>query len=231
MILHNSGTTTVTYEWKKIERGDFIASKNSDGIQRFYCHYTRDTLKPGESKPFIFSFRSEKPGMFNEEWELLTEPQLLEAAPILNLSGMATKADEFVDKRRQINVQFETELAQQTSADQVEEIVGDVKTPPQAPESVRLTLAQRFEKRNAYLGLKYTDGVYQKMKDHYQFVVERLEMQPVQPNDPAIEPFDVEVEYIEELITRINNPYVMQRLQAKYVELLYEAKKLPIDRA
>ena len=37
--------------------------------------------------------------MFNEEWELLTEPQLLETAPLLNLSGMATKADEYIDKR------------------------------------------------------------------------------------------------------------------------------------
>ena len=34
--------------------------------------------------------------MFNEEWELLTEPQLLEAAQILNLSGMATKTDNYV---------------------------------------------------------------------------------------------------------------------------------------
>ena len=74
VILKNTGTTTVTYEWKKIIRGDYIKSKNSDGIQRFYCHYPRDILKPGEAKTFIFSFKSEKPGMFNEEWELLMEP-------------------------------------------------------------------------------------------------------------------------------------------------------------
>ena len=34
-------------------------------------------LKPGESKTFIFSFRSEKAGMYFEEWELHTEPLLL----------------------------------------------------------------------------------------------------------------------------------------------------------
>ena len=98
--------------------------------------------------------------MFNEEWELLTEPQLLEPAPILNLSGMATKADDYVDKRREINEIFEAELAQQGSADIVEEIVGEVKTPPTVPEAARLTLAKRFEQKNAYLGLKYTDSVY-----------------------------------------------------------------------
>ena len=32
VILKNTGTTTVSYEWKKIERGDFIQAKNSDGI-------------------------------------------------------------------------------------------------------------------------------------------------------------------------------------------------------
>jgi len=32
VVLKNTGTTTVTYEWKKIERGDFIQAKNSDGI-------------------------------------------------------------------------------------------------------------------------------------------------------------------------------------------------------
>jgi hypothetical protein len=87
-------------------------------------------LKPGESKTFIFSFRSEKPGIFNEEWELLTEPQLLEAAQILNLSGMATKSDNYVEKRDKLNQQFEKELINQNSANIVEEIVGDVKTPP-----------------------------------------------------------------------------------------------------
>ncbi len=111
VVMKNTGTTTVTYEWKKIERGDFIQAKNSDGIQRFYCHYPRDSLKPGETKTFIFSFRSETPGMFNEEWELLTEPQLLETAPLLYISGMATKEDEFTEKRAIVNEQFNSEVA------------------------------------------------------------------------------------------------------------------------
>ena len=111
VIMKNTGTTTVTYEWKKIERGDFIASKNSDGVQRFYCHYPRDSLKPGESKTFIFSFRSDKPGMFNEEWELLTEPQLLEPAPLLYISGMAIQDDEYLEKRDVLNHKFAEECA------------------------------------------------------------------------------------------------------------------------
>jgi hypothetical protein len=83
------GSTTVTYDWRKSQRGDYIPSKNSDFVQRFYCHYPRSILKPGESKIFTFSFRSERAGMFFEEWELLTEPLLIKALPVVNLSGIA----------------------------------------------------------------------------------------------------------------------------------------------
>jgi hypothetical protein len=50
-------------------------------------------LKPGESKSFTFSFKSEKVGMFNEEWELLTEPILLNPLSLVSLSGIATQED------------------------------------------------------------------------------------------------------------------------------------------
>lgn len=77
VTVKNIGSTTVTYNWQKSQRDDYIQSKNSDGVQRFYCHYPRSILKPGESKTFTFSFRSTTPGMYFEEWELLTEPLLL----------------------------------------------------------------------------------------------------------------------------------------------------------
>jgi hypothetical protein len=43
---------------------------------------------------------------------------------------MATKSDNYVEKRDKLNQQFEKELINQNSANIVEEIVGDVKTPP-----------------------------------------------------------------------------------------------------
>jgi hypothetical protein len=41
----------------------------------------------------------------------------------------------------------------------------------------------------------------------------------------------MEVEYIEELIDRIQNPYTKESLQKKYVDIYYQAKKVPADRA
>jgi hypothetical protein len=49
--------------------------------------------------------------MFNEEWELLTEPNLINPAPLIFLSGMATKNDEYQEKRKQLNKVFEREVA------------------------------------------------------------------------------------------------------------------------
>jgi hypothetical protein len=90
VVVKNIGSTTVTYEWKKNIRGDYISSKKSDFVQRFWCHYPRAILKPGESKIFTFSFASEKVGMFNEEWELWTEPLLLKQLARLELCGIST---------------------------------------------------------------------------------------------------------------------------------------------
>lgn len=62
----------------------------------------------------------------------------------------------------------------------------------------------------------------------YALVVKRLKKQ--RSAEPIL-PFTVDVEYIEELITRVANPLTRQDLQEKYVELHYKAKKTPVAKA
>lgn len=93
--------------------------------------------------------------MFNEEWELLTEPQLLETAPLLNLSGMATKNDDFVERRDELNQTFGAELANLGSGDAMDDIVDVVKSPPNLQET-EMTLPEKFESDNEHLGLYFT---------------------------------------------------------------------------
>jgi hypothetical protein len=45
--------------------------------------------------------------MFFEEWELITEPSLLNPLPLINLSGMATQDDDKVFKRDLIEKEFD----------------------------------------------------------------------------------------------------------------------------
>ena len=65
--------------------------------------------------------------MFNEEWELLTEPELVEAPPLLTLSGMATKEDEFIEARNQLKQRFEKDLLQTEQPEYLSDFVEDVK--------------------------------------------------------------------------------------------------------
>ena len=126
VILKNVGTTIVTYDWKKVLRGDFVASKNSDGVQRFYCHYPHGVLKPGESKTFTFSFRSaDKPGMFFEEWELITDPHMLQPLPVIYLSGIATLNDD--ERQRKIQEQ-KSQVEQKIQAIQAYEKEKDIQS-------------------------------------------------------------------------------------------------------
>ena len=110
--------------------------------------------------------------MFNEEWELLTEPQLIEMAPLLYISGMATKDDEFTEKRVDLNEQFDNELAAlaQTSVDRSKE----VKTPPEKKERLQLSERDKFEKANEHLGLYYSDKIYKSIMKFYDEVVGHL---------------------------------------------------------
>jgi hypothetical protein len=99
VVVENIGSTTVTYEWKRVIRGDHVRAKKSDMVQRFFCHYPRSLLKPGEARAFTFSFKSFTVGMFNEEWELLTEPMLQTPISLVCLSGIATQEDQLKSKR------------------------------------------------------------------------------------------------------------------------------------
>jgi len=93
--------------------------------------------------------------MFNEEWELLTEPQLLEPAPLLYLSGMATKADDYTDKRTVLNANFNKELAQLGASQEAQETPAEIKQA--APEvEAEVTLEKKFESFNEHLGLYFT---------------------------------------------------------------------------
>ncbi len=65
--------------------------------------------------------------MFNEEWELLTEPELVEAPPLLTLSGMATKEDEFIEERNQLKQRFEKDLLQTEQPEYLSDFLEDVK--------------------------------------------------------------------------------------------------------
>ena len=93
MEVTNNGSTAIYYEWRKIIRGDYVEDKHSDPVRRFYCHHPRNILLPGQKKKFEFAFRSTTPGVFYEEWEIISEPMLTYPVSYIYLKGTAIQND------------------------------------------------------------------------------------------------------------------------------------------
>lgn len=62
------------------------------------------------------------------------------------------------------------------SADIVDDIVGEVKTPPSPEEKSAEQLSVAFEKANEHLGLYYTQAAYDAFVTLYRLVNKRLQI-------------------------------------------------------
>ena len=146
----NIGSTAVFYEWKKNARGDFIKAKRSDGQVRFYCHYARGALKPGESQTFVFLFISDKAGMFTEEWDLRTEPLLVQSIPQLKMTGHAYTEEMFIAERYHLRRKLEDKAVWSTANEIVMDVVRRVRTPTPPPPDLLdpVQCQEQFEARN-----------------------------------------------------------------------------------
>ena len=232
-MVTNHGSTTITYEWKKVQRGDHIMSKRSDFLQRFYCHYPRSILKPGESKTFIFSFRSEKVGMFNEEWELLTEPLLMNSLPVLSLSGISLQPDEYSQRRDQFWQQFETTFVKRDARETVFEIVDRIKTPEQEEPDLRdpQVFSKVFEEKNRDCELKYTKSTMEGFYDLLEDIDVLSQRETGQSLADQQFTWSTKVGELEQLINAIQNPLSKQMMLERFIKLVAKARKMPNDRA
>ena len=188
-------------------------------------------MKPGESKTFTFSFISDKVGMFNEEYELLTEPLLNNSLPMLSLSGIATQEDEYAEKRQRFWEDFTDNFVQKDAAEAVETIIDRVKTPPKAEPNRRdaAVFAKMFEENNQDLKLYYSadtmDGFYDLLSD-IEILYNKQDLQI--PEDFE---WSTKVGELEKMIEKIANPYTRQTMLDRFIKLVSKARKTPNDRA
>ena len=233
VVVSNPGSTTVTYEWRKIHRKDHIGSTKRDGVQRFFCHYPRATLKPGDKKKFIFSFKSDKVGMFNEEWELLTEPAVSQL-PCLSLSGMGVADDELVQKREDFwrNFDHHMDVLCNVSDDGLDEFHQMSKTPTKVTPDIRdpQVFAEMFETNNRDRVLYYSRHVMEGFLD----LLDNLDHLHRKYKGVGLLPkfeWSTKVSELEKLISQVENPYSRKTLEDQYFLLLQKAKRVPNDRA
>ncbi|XP_011556424.3 MYCBP-associated protein [Plutella xylostella] len=71
LFLHNLGTVSIRYCWKKVNKPiPYVPEDMYE--QAFFFNKNEDVLYPGETRDFCFTFVSEKRGIFNEVWEFST---------------------------------------------------------------------------------------------------------------------------------------------------------------
>lgn len=227
VTVSNVGTTTIYYEWRKVEREDHILAKKSDGVQRFFGITIRNKLLPKQSKTFTFSFRSTVPGMFFEEWEIITEPALLKPLPVLTLNGISIEDQTQLQEIEN----FDQEVAEINDKQFFQEIMDDViekvRTPtPPLPEMQKPEVfAKEFEKKNHKYGLCY--GEYE-MNAFYDLINETHLRLGTSPEDDF---WDGSIDHIYDMIQHVEFEMARNNLMVTFNRLVSYCKKRPAEKA
>lgn len=75
--MRNTGTTAIWYRWSQVPpKAATLPHASNAGPSTFFMEETTGSLLPGESRVAMWTFKSEKPGVYIDEWILETTPNL-----------------------------------------------------------------------------------------------------------------------------------------------------------
>ncbi|XP_062244135.1 MYCBP-associated protein isoform X1 [Platichthys flesus] len=153
--MHNEGTTAIFYSWQQLPRqNSFPNLRPQTKSRHFYFNSSSGVILPGEIQRVEFMFKSEKPGIDTEVWQLNTHPVLLEGASMqVTLRGVALYQDKTKDQRNFIETRLENTVILKMCRSMVCKMVSEVRTPerPSSPAELYITEEQRFLNRNPKL--------------------------------------------------------------------------------
>lgn len=69
LFLQNLGTVSLRYCWKRVKRPVPFIPEDAYEQKFFFCK-NEDVISPGQQKEKYFTFISDRPGIYNETWEL-----------------------------------------------------------------------------------------------------------------------------------------------------------------
>jgi hypothetical protein len=154
VTIKNTGKTCVYFKWQKNLIPSQIKEIKSDGIDRFFCHYSQNKIFPDEEKKFTFSFFSEKNGMFSEDWVLKTTPPLKNCNLNLHLNGMVHL---YVDKYSENINKLNEDINKKSNVTKIHEfvldLIDDVKE--NEPELPNMNLEKNFKFYYEFLNKEY----------------------------------------------------------------------------
>ena len=227
IVVTNNGTSAVFYEWKKYTRPDFIKSKRNDIVTRFYCHYSKGMLLPGQSKRFLFSFISKKTGIFTEEWDLHTDPLVVKPIPQLVLTGRSFQTDKMIAQRYFFEKEFKKRIVLHTAEEILTDVIRSVRTPTPPPPNLEDSkqCQEQFEAKNLKEKVWHTDEVIFMLRELEKSVISLL------PSQEEIEPWDLTLDNLRKTIEKIPKQDIRDEKMKRLEFLVKLAKAKPPNRS
>lgn len=185
-------------------------------------------LRPGERKIFVFMFSSEKVGMFSENWDLLTDPQLSTPLPQLNLTGYSFELDGFVPHRYYLEEELRKSAVMHCAREVVSDVVRQVRTPTPPPPDLEdpTECQEQFESRNIEYEVWYTPDIINLLKDF------EARIKPHIPKKPESFPeWDLTFNALKKLVILVPNERQKRDFEARLFWLLSLAKVKPTERS
>ncbi|XP_042071916.1 MYCBP-associated protein isoform X3 [Haplochromis burtoni] len=169
--LHNEGSTVIFYSWQQLPKPyNFPNLRLQTQKVHFYFNASSGVILPGEIQRVEFLFKSEKPVIKTEIWQLSTHPVLLQGASMqVVLRGISLYQDRTADERLFIEqTKLEKVVREKICRSIVYEMLYQVHSPerPSSPAELYITTEQLFLSRNPKL--QYRDEPVEGLKALWQ---------------------------------------------------------------
>lgn len=171
IFLHNLGTVSLRYCWKKLKRSiPFIPEDIYEQV--FFFNTNEDVLSPGQSKEILFTFLSDRPGIYCESWEIsfcnICFFDTLSEKICVNLSADAVENAKEIRKKVEIlQAKIEKKAIKNIVTDILDDIIIKAKEVPhqEYPYKHLFVEAEIFLMKNPVCFYHQTE--VQKLKDFY----------------------------------------------------------------
>ncbi|XP_075946963.1 MYCBP-associated protein [Anarhichas minor] len=153
--LHNEGSTAVFYSWEQLPvTHSFPNLRSRTKSLHFYFNSSSGVIRPGVTQQVEFMFKSERPGIQTELWQLNTHPLLLQGASMqVTLRGVALYQDKTAAQKLFIETKLEERVTEKMCLSIVNEVLLGVHTPerPSSPAELYVSEEQEFLSKNPEL--------------------------------------------------------------------------------
>nr|XP_043883257.1 MYCBP-associated protein-like [Solea senegalensis] len=157
--MNNEGSTAIFYSWQRLPlpRSFHILQSKTKQLH-FLFNSSSGVILPGDTLCVAFIFKSEKPGIETEIWQLNTHPMLLQGASMrVTLRGVSLYQDKTADQRHFIKTKLEKTVMVKVCKSIVSDVLRGVRTPerPSSPAELYITEEERFLNKNPKLQYRY----------------------------------------------------------------------------